>query len=602
MMKFILQSSIPLLLLVTSISCSTSEKQLLIDNSKKYLPSEEEKSLIIKSVEEENKNFDPAYNAIKVFTPATANHYHSKRIGMENHPTRTAANYVVDLLETGIKENQERACKVIEALLAAQDVNPENKTYGIWPYHFEEPLEDMNRPDWNWADFISVQLLEAYMQFNEIIPDDLKIKMEESIIHAARSIEKRDVKPGYTNIAIMGTLVTHLAAHLFDIQDLKEYADMRMTRFYDYTKKLNGFVEYNSPTYTQVALNELVRMKQYILDEATLEMADYCYHTGWGVLASHYHAPTSQLAGPHSRSYSTLLRDSFYDFLYGASNGQINVGNARKPDNYYKLQHRIPDDYVKNFTSVPENRVQIDTFSLNDNPPVGYTFLSPEYCFGTVNRSTTWKQRRPYIMYWGNKDNPRFLRVRLIHDDEDFGIGNIFSIQEENEALTSMNFATDGGDYHISIDRIKDSKFNASNVRLRFEMSDQNLVQKISLAEDGFSLQDHALLINIIMSKAVFGDMTIKMEKGHDSHLSWVDYIIYQGKEKTFDLAEMQEACFAWHTEIRSSSQQGNISRATLTQSESQVELKTESISLTIPYKPDVEKRLQKSFISKRFQ
>jgi hypothetical protein len=77
----------------------------------------------------------------------TANHYHSKRIGMENHPTRAAANYTVELLETGIKKNQDRAFKVIDSLLAAQDVNPENETYGIWPNYFEEPLEKMNRPD-----------------------------------------------------------------------------------------------------------------------------------------------------------------------------------------------------------------------------------------------------------------------------------------------------------------------------------------------------------------------------------------------------------------------------------------------------------------------
>lgn len=600
-MKIIIKSCISLLILVTLVSCSTSEKQRLIDNSKKYLPSEKGKMLIIKSVEEDNEKFDPTYNALKIFTPTTANHYHSKRIGMDNHPTRTSARYVVDLLETGIQKNQERALKVIEALLSAQDVNPENETYGIWPYHFEEPLEKMNRPDWNWADFISVQLLEAYMRFNEILPDDLKKKMEESIIHAARSIEKRDVKPGYTNIAIMGTLVTHLAAHLFDIPDLKAYADMRMNRFYDYTKQLNGFVEYNSPTYTQVALNELMRMKQYILDEATLEMVDYCYYAGWGVLASHYHSPTSQLAGPHSRSYSTLLRDSFYDFLYGASDGVIKVGNARRPDNYYKLQHGIPGDYLKNFTSVPENIVQIDTFNLNDNPPIGYTFLTSDYCFGTVNRCTSWKQRRPYIIYWGNIANPRFLRVRLIHDDEDFGIGNIFSVQHENEALTSMNFATDGGDYHISIDRLKDSKFSASNVRLRFEMADQNLVDNINLAKDGFSVQDDSLIINIKMLKAVFTEMNIKVEKGHDNSLSWVDYIIYQGKDKIFNLAEMQEACFAWHTAIQSGNQAENISSATLTQSENQIELKSERMSLIIPGKPDVEKMLQKSFIAKRY-
>ncbi len=123
---------------------------------------------------------------------------------------------------------------------------------------------------------------------------------------------------------------------------------MRMKRFYDYTKKLGGFVEYNSPTYTRVALDELVRMKQYILDPATLEMVDFCYYTGWKVLSSHFHAPTGRLAGPHSRSYSTLHRSSFFDFLYGASDGKVNVDEAKKPLNYYKLQHKIPVDLLAN--------------------------------------------------------------------------------------------------------------------------------------------------------------------------------------------------------------------------------------------------------------
>ena len=41
-----------------------------------------------------------------------------------------------------------------------QDQDPQRRTYGIWPYHYEEPLDAMNKPDWNWADFIGVQLLQ----------------------------------------------------------------------------------------------------------------------------------------------------------------------------------------------------------------------------------------------------------------------------------------------------------------------------------------------------------------------------------------------------------------------------------------------------------
>lgn len=291
-------SIISLLLLV--FGCKPSVHQALIENSKKFRPDEEVRALMIKEVNAMEDKFDPEYNSLKTFIPKTANRYHSTRVGMYNHPVRGTSRYAVKLLETGDPGYIERAHKVIEAIIAAQDQDSASETYGIWPYYFEEPLDQMNKPDWNWADFNSVSLLEAYMKYNDLLADDLKEKMKASIIHASYSIKKRDVKPGYTNIAIMGTLVTHLAGQLFGVVDLQEYADMRMKRFYDYTRQLGGFVEYNSPTYTRVALDELVRMKQYILDPSTLEMVDYCYRTGWKVLATHFHRPTGQLAGPHS--------------------------------------------------------------------------------------------------------------------------------------------------------------------------------------------------------------------------------------------------------------------------------------------------------------
>lgn len=580
-------------ILVAFGSCKQTEKQLLIKNSKEYLPNEEEKLILIKEIEDKNSKFDPEYNALKTYTSPTANHYHSKRVGMYNHPVRETTAYAVDLLETGIVENQERALKVIEAVLNAQDTNPESETYGIWPYNFEEPLPEMNKPDWNWADFNTVKLLEAYMQFYEVIPTDLRQRLEESIIHASNSIKKRDVKPGYTNIAIMGTLVTHLAGHLFDNQELKDYADMRMKRFYDYTKELGGFVEYNSPTYTMVALNELVRMKQYILDPATLEMVDYCYHTGWNVLATHFHVPSGQLAGPHSRSYSTLLKGSFYDVLYGASDGKVKIGNAQKPAGYYKLQHKIPDDLLSYFLEIPAERVQTDNFSLDENPPVGYTYLTPEYCFASVNQCTTWEQRRPFIAYWGTPDDPRFLRVKLMHDEEDFGIGNIFTVQDKNEALTAMNFAVDGGDYHISIDRLKDGKFLAKGVRLRFEMAQTATVDKISLRKDGFSMDDGHIQIAVNMLKSAFGDQKISVEKGAENELAWVDYIIYSGDEKEFDLNNIEEACFAWQTIINPKSD----SKAELIETNELIEIKNNKMSLSVPVKPAMENQLQKAFV-----
>lgn len=591
--NLILFTYVVLLLLVSG--CKPSVDQALLQNSQKYRPSEADKALIIEDVVKVDDKFDPQYNALKVYIPETANRYHSTRVGMDNHPVRRASRYAVQLLETGDPGYIKRAHKVIEAIIAAQDQDRSSETYGIWPYYFEEPLDQMNKPDWNWADFNSVQLLEAYMKYNDLLPHDLKEKMKESIIHASYSIKKRDVKPGYTNIAIMGTLVTHLAGQLFDVADLQEYAAMRMKRFYDYTKELGGFVEYNSPTYTRVALNELMRMKQYILDPATLEMVDYCYHTGWKVLATHFHQPTGQLAGPHSRSYSTLIRKPFYNFLYTASGGKIKIADATRPDEYFKLQHKIPDDLISYFTDKPQERVQIDTFSLGENPPIGYTYLTEDYCFGTVNRSTTWQQRRPYIIYWSNGRTTRYLRIRLLHDFEDFGIGNIFSIQQKNEALTAMNFATNGGDYHISIDRLKEGKFKAMDIRLRFEMLGSELKDQISHRSDGFAVGDGDLKVNINMLHAIFGDHEIIVEKGGEDHLTWVDFVIYDGDEKDFDLTQLDEACFAWQTYIGK-----DLGNPTETQivvgKENLLKIAIGDMSISVPAKPSLENNLQDAF------
>jgi hypothetical protein len=252
-------------------------------------------------------------------------------------------------------------------------------------------------------------------------------------------------------------------------------------------------------------------------------------------------------------------------------------------------------DLLANFLETQENRIQVDTFSLNENPPVGYTFITPEYSFGSVNRCTTWKQRRPYIAYWGQQGNVKFLRVKLMHDDEDFGIGNIFTVQNENESLSAMNFATNGGDYHISIDRIKDAKFVARDVRLRFEMASAETVEKINLNKNGFSLKDEEIQVDINMLKSVFGKQNIEVNKGGQDDLAWVDYIIYKGEEKEFDLTEIDKACFAWQTVFRPE----NKSKAELIETDNHVEIRSGKMSLSIPVKPALENVLQNAFVSK---
>jgi hypothetical protein len=45
----------------------STKKQQLIENAKKYKPTEEARHTILKEVEEKNENFDPQYNALKEY-------------------------------------------------------------------------------------------------------------------------------------------------------------------------------------------------------------------------------------------------------------------------------------------------------------------------------------------------------------------------------------------------------------------------------------------------------------------------------------------------------------------------------------------------------
>src|SRR5690606_4772087 len=115
------------------------------------------------------------------------------------------------LLQAGGQERVDRAATVIRAVVALQDTDPLNPTYGIWPWLLEEPLEQMDRPDWNWADFLGARLATILADHAAALPADVADAARVALGHAAWSIFRRNVHLDYTNIAIMGAGVTAAA-------------------------------------------------------------------------------------------------------------------------------------------------------------------------------------------------------------------------------------------------------------------------------------------------------------------------------------------------------------------------------------------------------
>lgn len=547
----------------------------------------EDQQILSESLKSQHLKYDPT---IKMVTNTLNGwNYHTDAQTGIFHNVRSSLSYAVSLLDLGDGKYTQQALDVIEKTISLQDQNPDSKSCGVWPYYMEEPLATKKSPiDYNWADFNAVSLLDVWMGHQDRIPERLKDKIKQSLILAAKSIQKRNVNPGYTNIAIMGTNVTYVVSHLFGLNDMKSYADKRLKGFYDYTLDKGGFSEYNSPTYTFTALDELDRMKRHIVEPGAVQIIDKLYYIGWEMIARHYHKPSGQWAGPHSRSYSTLVKPSFYAILKEGSNGQIDTGIAEKKSDV-KIKHHIPENLLHYFQTPVYPRTETDVFEKLNPQIIGTTYLAEEYTLSTATRSSLWNQRRPFLVYWGTVQTPKYLQVRFLHDDYDFSSASFYSQQKENKVLAAINFITNGGDKHISIDRLNDGQFKAKDLRLRFEFgnvtnSDELLLPTTSY--EPFTIKLDQLKFNLQLYFAAFEKLKGHWEKGGDGKVCWIDFVLYTGSEKEFDLTKISKAAMGFTLQLESLGKNQELKEPEVTEKEGLMKVIWNGLSLNMQVKP----------------
>ncbi|MDX2152101.1 MAG: hypothetical protein SFV54_15290 [Bryobacteraceae bacterium] len=392
--------------------------------------------------------------------------YHSNLRSQKVHPTRDSLEYALQLLEA---RRDERAVAVLERVLALQDTDPTSKWYGIWGWYLEEPPSKMAPADWNWADFNGVTLLLIEHRHGERLARPLRDRIRAAIRHAAVSIRRRNVAMTYTNIAVKGTFVTLAAAELLRDDELLGYARERWRRFVRTVDETGSFAEYNSPTYARVMVTELSHMRKYWRDGESRALAERIEHRAWLHVSRHWFAPARQWAGPHSRSYSTLLRNEIW--LQKALDNAVRFASLEAMPAAGDVSYtafRCPPDLVAGFVETPPPEMRRELFS----PGVqGSTYLEPKFCLGSINRGDFWVQRRPVVAYWGTPERPGYAHLRFLKDDYDFSSALIYSVQAGPFVLGLVNFRTPGGDKHISLDPIPDGTFEAKRLWLTLEVA-----------------------------------------------------------------------------------------------------------------------------------
>lgn len=497
------------------------------------------------------KKMDERYDAARrmVWGYRGKNGYHSKLSDCPVHAIRDAFDYAYLLLCRDEEGDRARAHDLLYRVVPLQDINPSNRTYGIWQYYLEEDLEEMDEPDWNWADFNGKCMLNCLNEHGDKLTDDMKKRLEDSIRHACEAIIRRNVGPAYTNISVMGSYVTIFAGEMFNDLRLFTYGKERLRRLHEFNMSHGSFSEFNSPTYTFLCLADLSLLLHDIKDAECKRLAEELIDLAWQTVAMHYHVGTGQLAGPHDRAYAMLVGESTRLTLERALDYRIDLVidraglmNQMIPAGTF-TDHRVcPDKYISYFTEPCGERIIDQTFAPGR---MAYTYMCNEYTVGSLHHEIAWNQHRNVLGYFGTKTSPVAFNLKCLHDGWDYCSAIMSTIQDKGRTLTGFSFATAGGDTHCVLDPIKNATISAEDIRVRWQL--EGSLDRIDVTQTGdttFRVVDRetGLTLNIAYPYAVFGNNAVRYEISREEDKIGIDAVLYHGERTDIKLGELGKA------------------------------------------------------------
>jgi hypothetical protein len=287
-------------------------------------PSAPERARLERALKSWHSQYNPAESMVR--RPFSSPGYHTKLAGGFVHPTRDSLNYALGLLDLG--DVDERSAPWPSSVGSSHSRIPTRPAAptASGPWYLEEPLDRMSPPDWNWADFNGATLLQVARDHRARLPEDLAASVDQAILHACAAIKKRNVGPGYTNIAVMGAYVTLIAGETLDRPEFRDYGLARLARLDAFTTENGTFEEYNSRPTHRSRCSSCPASALTCVTRGPREQADRLLVRAWTDIATHFHPPTRQWGGPHSRAYSSLLNASVLALIQRGTAGRVNFG------------------------------------------------------------------------------------------------------------------------------------------------------------------------------------------------------------------------------------------------------------------------------------
>jgi len=346
-------------------------------------------------------NFDPDANLMGVDTL----HPPDKT----RHSFRESTYYAYGLLLTGDPSDRLRAQAILKRVVSSQDTRLGSPSNGAFLWYTDQYWETLQNPDLNSAAFVGLGLADIIDldRRHPCLDPDVRSQVEKAGRLAVQEIMRRNVDPGYTNIALLSIAVAAAGQKLWAIPGAGAWAQAKLDTVVNLAG--DGYVyEYLSPTYTAVDFLGAYLAKKFAFSETFARTTDVIIDSLWKQVVTAYHAPTFQLGGPFGRAYgddmltyAAGLKYWFYLGLDGAypinewdkgvdKGGLFLLADLSIP---VRPEFKTPPVAWREFTAVgPDDKL---------HPPRHlFQYRDGNFILGTVAAQDEWKQKRNLVAYW----------------------------------------------------------------------------------------------------------------------------------------------------------------------------------------------------------
>lgn len=509
-------------------------------------------------------NFDEKEYMVTKHTASKQGIYHSKLADCDVHEVFASTKYATELML--VEGDYESALKIFNRIIPLQDNNPNSPSCGVWPYFLEESVQEMDRPDYNMADFNAKELVCVMIKARDLIDADTAGKMLDAINLACQCIIRRNEGVQYTNIAIMDTLVTGAGGELLNNEEYINYGRNKIVRFLEFVRGHHSVLEYNSPRYSIITANDLGAIFELVKDDKILKYAAEANEMIWRIMAEHFDCNNLQLTGPHARAYADFTEPEFIKAIGDACGIDFTKhekfyyyfseedAEKIKRDSYEKPV--CPQKYLPYFTGEKKKEnIREMTMDGFNYPYFAFaqaatTYRCDSFSVGTMNREEFWNQRRPLISYIKGNEKDCCFRVKCCHDGYDYASAILHSVQEKGNILGNINFSIDRGDTHISSNTIKDASISAEDFRVNFEFTIDNNDISYKNTDNGvvFVINGVSVRINVFIKE--FGEHVIKEEIVTENNRLKYSIVLYNGEREILRFDEMKKAFIGFTIEM----------------------------------------------------